>query len=116
MAESENGQVVGFVHARPPRHPDDDAYDAEITHLYVLADARGAGLGRRLMAAVAEALLNEGRHSAVVRVFKDNPYEGFYLRLAGRHTAERPLTLEGHSTAEMVYAWDDLRLLAALTR
>jgi L-amino acid N-acyltransferase YncA len=116
VAQAEAGRVVGFVHARPPRHPDDGAYDAEITHLYVLSEARGTGIGRRLMAVVAKALLKEGRHSAVVRVFKDNPYEGFYRRLAGRHTAERPLTLEDHPTAEMVYAWDDLRLLAELTR
>jgi L-amino acid N-acyltransferase YncA len=115
-AQTAPGGVVGFVHARGPRHHGDSAYDAEITHLYVRADARGAGLGRRLMAVVAGALLSQGKHSAVVRVFKGNPYEGFYLRLAGRHTAERPFTLEGHPTAEMVYAWDDLRPLAALTR
>jgi L-amino acid N-acyltransferase YncA len=75
-------QVMGFVHARDPRHHGDSAYDAEITHLYVRADARGAGLGRRLMAAVAGALLSQGKHSAVVRVFKGNPYTDFYLRLA----------------------------------
>jgi L-amino acid N-acyltransferase YncA len=104
------GRVIGFVHARDPRHHGDSAYDAEITHLYVRADARGVGLGRRLMAAVAGALLSQGKHSAVVRVFKGNPYEDFYLRLAGRHTAERPFTLEGHPTAEMVYAWDPAHL------
>src|SRR5262245_30881682 len=66
LAIDRSHAAVGFVHAQPPRGAADSSFDCEISHLYLLPAARGAGLGRRLMAAVAEAALQRGWRTAVL--------------------------------------------------
>jgi L-amino acid N-acyltransferase YncA len=107
------GAATGFVHAQPPRAAAEEAFDCEISHLYLLPEARGCGLGRRLMAAVASAALERGWRQAVVRVYAGNPAEGFYRALGGRYDGTRALVIDGLSVRALIYVWDDVATLLA---
>src|SRR5437588_3947904 len=48
-----DGQIIGYAHSGPPDGDVGDPAEHELYALYVLPDAQGAGVGRRL---VAEAL------------------------------------------------------------
>jgi GNAT superfamily N-acetyltransferase len=101
---------VGFCGAR---RSSDHAFEGEIFALYVADDAKGRGLGRALMAAMAVHLLDHGIERAFLWCLRDNPSRWFYERMGGRFIAERIEAFAGTRLAEVAYGWDDLR---ALTR
>jgi GNAT superfamily N-acetyltransferase len=111
LAVDGSNVAVGFVHAQPPRAAADTSFDCEISHLYLLPAARGAGLGRQLMAAVAEAALQRGWRTAVLAVYAGNPAEGFYRALGGRYDGTRQHAIDGHSVRSLAFAWDDVASL-----
>jgi L-amino acid N-acyltransferase YncA len=111
LAINAAGTPVGFVHAQPPRTAADESFDCEISHLYLLPAARGCGLGRQLMAAVADAALQRRWRSAVVRVYAGNPAEVVYRALGGRYDGMRQLAIDGHAVRALAFAWDDVATL-----
>jgi L-amino acid N-acyltransferase YncA len=111
LAVDRGGRAVGFVHAQPPRTAADESFDCEISHLYLLPAARSVGLGRQLMAAVAEAALQQGWHKAILRVYAGNPAEGFYRTLGGRYDGTRQHAIDGHAVRSLAFAWDNVASL-----
>lgn len=92
-----------------------DGFGGEFYALYVLDEAKGLGLGRRLMAAMAERFLAADIRSAVVWCLRDNPSRWFYERLGGARIAERPIRFAGTQLVETAYGWRDLAPLARLS-
>jgi GNAT superfamily N-acetyltransferase len=111
LAVDRGGPAVGFVHAQPPRTAADESFDCEVSHLYLLPAARGVGLGRQLMAAVAEAALQRGWRKTILRVYAGNPAEGFYRALGGRYDGTRQHAIDGHAVRSLAFAWDDVASL-----
>ena len=105
--------LVGYAQGGPSRRGTAD--EAEIATLYVLREAQGLRLGRRLLVASARALAAQGARSLVISVLRDNlPARGFYEHLGGQ---AEPATLErgpgGALLHEVVYRWSEIgRLLA----
>jgi GNAT superfamily N-acetyltransferase len=89
-------------------------YGGEVYTLYLLDEAQGRGLGRRLMAAAAGALLAQGFPSGLVWVLRDNPARWFYERLGGERLAEQTICLGHELLPEVAYGWRDLSELARL--
>lgn len=108
------GSVVGIASFGARRGTMDD-YGGEFYALYLLDEAKGLGVGRRLMAAMAERLLAAGIRSAVVWCLRDNPSRWFYERLGGLRVAERPIRFAGAPLVEIAYGWHDLAPLARLS-
>ncbi|MBP2229231.1 ribosomal protein S18 acetylase RimI-like enzyme [Azospirillum agricola] len=108
------GAVVGIA-AFGTRRGAIDGYDGEFYALYLLEEAKGLGIGRRLMAAMAERLLAAGLRSAFVWCLRDNPSRWFYERLGGVRVAERPIRFAGAPLVEIAYGWRDLAPLARLS-
>ena len=108
--------LVGFTSCGRQRDPyaGHDGYDGEIYTLYLLDDAQGRGLGRRLMAAAATELLARGHASGLVWVLRDNPARWFYERLGGARLGERDLYLGRTLLPGVAYGWRDLSELARL--
>ena len=103
--------IVGFGACGPPRDSD-LPYSGEISALYVLRRAQRRGLGRALMASMAQALARSGRHNAALWVLHDNlPAQRFYAALSGRMVAERTRTRDEWTLREFAYAWDDVATL-----
>jgi ribosomal protein S18 acetylase RimI-like enzyme len=107
--------VAGFGSCGPQRAAAlaADGFAGEIEAIYLLAADQGQGLGRRLMAAMARALIAEGLGSAALWVLRDNQRSrGFYEALGGELVGARVEMRGRVAFQEVAYGWPDLRVLA----
>jgi ribosomal protein S18 acetylase RimI-like enzyme len=115
VAETPAGEVVGFASAGP-ESSGDPAYRAELYAIYILEAHQGRGLGRGLMRAAVDGLVQAGHTTMLLWVLADNvTARRFYERLGGRVLRRRPIELFGVAVDEVAYGWDDLPALAAAT-
>jgi GNAT superfamily N-acetyltransferase len=110
MVAEQDGHVVGFAMAGPNRLA--DGGDAELFAIYLLADAQGLGVGRRLFTTAAQSLHRAGFQSLIVWVLDGNPAARFYERMGGRRIAEKTLMIGLQTCAEVGYGWPDLTAFA----
>jgi ribosomal protein S18 acetylase RimI-like enzyme len=103
IAELE-GAVVGFASTRLLTEPDHGAR-GEIKNLFVDGAARGAGVGKRLLADAARWLAANGGEPIALYSFTENPYRGAYDRLGGTVFGERPTDWGGIVVPETGYVW-----------
>ncbi len=86
--------------------------EAEITTLYVLRQAQGQGLGRRLLTGLARTLAARGATSLVVWALRDNlPARGFYEAMGGVLAGERLERVGGWSVPSVAYRWGEIAIL-----
>ncbi len=113
VAQSAGAGVVGFGSCGRARGTG-LAYDGEVFTLYVLPDHQGAGIGKRLLGALFQGLLERGMRSAVIWVLDRNPARFFYEAMGGRRVAERTQKLWGATLPEAAYGWHNLERALAL--
>jgi ribosomal protein S18 acetylase RimI-like enzyme len=101
-----DGIIRGFGSCGPCR--DDPNFLGEVYTLYVAPDWQNQGIGRRLVFALFARLVEQGRHSAVIWVLRENPARFFYQRLGGREIRRKSLPVGGASVAASGYGWRDL--------
>jgi GNAT superfamily N-acetyltransferase len=111
---AEGGEVVGFASGlmlEPPKL----GCDAELTAIYVRADRKRTGIGRRLTGAVAAAQRNHGATGLLTWVIAGNrPARAFYEALGAELLVEQPFQWDGIDLVEAGYGFRDLdRLVAA---
>jgi GNAT superfamily N-acetyltransferase len=111
VAETDDGQVVGFANGGPEREGRND-YQGELYALYLLQAYQQQGLGRPLVAGTASRLLQRGLMNMLVWVLADNPSRGFYERLGGQFVAEKPIEIGGVTLSEVAYGWRNLQSIA----
>jgi ribosomal protein S18 acetylase RimI-like enzyme len=99
-------------------------FAGEFSALYVLAAHQRRGLGRRLMALMAEDLMAREVHGAALWVLRDNePARRFYEALGAKVVGRRIETVGEHVRGErrvqgddelheVAYGWPDLAVLA----
>ena len=105
-AEGVDG-LVGYCSGGELRQRGDGL--AEITTLYVLRQAQGAGLGRRLLSDTARVLAARGAVALIIWVLRDNTTaRGFYEHLGGRLDAERGEAVGGRIVPSVAYRWERL--------
>jgi ribosomal protein S18 acetylase RimI-like enzyme len=116
VAQRANSELVGFAgggSSRAAALP----HDAEVYVIYVLRAAQRRGCGRRLMAALANALQARGFKSLCLWVLEENASaRRFYERLGGIVVGEKT---EVHGEAEyreVAYGWDSLQSLCSNDR
>ena len=113
VAETDGGEVVGFAGGGPEREGN-PTFRGELYAIYLFEEYRRAGVGRRLVSAVARRLLVYGCRSMLVWVLEDNrPACAFYEpgststgamrreslghRMARRYLPSRRMALSGSS-------------------
>jgi len=103
--------LVGYAEAGPSRSRAEG--EGEIATLYVLKEAQGRGIGRRLLTQGAKVLAANGARSLVISVLYDNlRARGFYEALGGK--ADPPRQERGPGGllyAEVAYRWPDISVL-----
>ncbi len=86
---------------------------AEVFTLYLLREAQGFGLGRRLLRNAARVFHDQGAASLVLWVLADNERaRRFYAHLGGEPVAERAVRGWGGGLTEVRYDWCDIGGLA----
>ena len=110
VAETDAGEVVGFASGGRELAGDRE-YDGELYAIYILAPHQRLGVGRRLVAAVVERLIDASFNSMLIWVLQDNPACRFYAALGGSPVRNRIITIGGADLAEVAYGWQDLALL-----
>ncbi|HEY8126252.1 MAG TPA: GNAT family N-acetyltransferase [Methylocystis sp.] len=113
----ENGAPVGFAKCSRQSNPRlvPLGFDGDIGSIYLLRRAQRRGLGRRLMARLAQHLIGAGCASAAVWVLRDSPKaRGFYEALGAAPVGvEGVWEIEGVVLPDIAYGWRDLRGLSA---
>ena len=107
VAEGPEG-IVGYVSgALAP-----GAAEAEVSTLYLLGQAQGLNLGRRLLAGAARALAAQGAQSLRLWLLEGNVRAaGFYHHLGGAVGETRPVRGWGAGQFETLYRWPDIESL-----
>ena len=107
-------EVVGFAAANV-RDPPRLGFDAELSAIYLAPERKRAGLGRRLVAAVAAVQRERGANGLIVWVFaKNRDARAFYEALGGELLVEQPFQWDGIDLLEAGYGFRDLDALASL--
>jgi ribosomal protein S18 acetylase RimI-like enzyme len=107
VAESAQGEVVGFATGGPERSGNPD-YRGELYAIYLNVASQRRGIGGRLFDAVVERLLSLSYDSLVVWVLADNPARRFYEALGGKVVFEKRIEIGGASLVEVAYGWKEL--------
>ncbi|MEJ2089495.1 MAG: GNAT family N-acetyltransferase [Gammaproteobacteria bacterium] len=105
----EDERVVGYVWARP--WADTPGYDSAVPGLYVLPTRQHLGIGRRLLSHAASAMGRTGAQSLEIGCIRENPSCGFYRHLGGREIGQRPASVDGWDTVEILFGWPDIATL-----
>jgi ribosomal protein S18 acetylase RimI-like enzyme len=108
LAAASRSGLLGYVQGGPSRARVDG--EAEIATLYLLREAQGLGLGKRLLVGAARAMAAQGARSLVISVLQDNVRaRGFYERLGGVADPPRPQRGPGGALLnEVAYRWPDI--------
>ena len=105
--------IVGFGagnRLQQPKH----GFDAELAAVYLRREFQRAGLGRRIVGAVAEAQRRHGGTGLLTWVIAGNkPARAFYERLGGELVVEQPFQWDGMDLVEAGYGWHELSTLVA---
>lgn len=115
VAETPDRQILGYGSCGPARGRTARA-DGEIYALYVDPAVQEAGVGKGLVAAMAQALHDAGIGPVCVWVLRDNPNRWFYHWMGGEPVAEAITPFAGESVAQVAYRWNDAHELAAGAR
>lgn len=111
----EDAAAVGFARCSRQSSPKlaPLGFEGDIASIYLLRRAQRRGLGRRLMARLADHLLSVGCSSAAVWVLRDSrSARSFYEALGALPIGvEGVWEIEGVTLPDRAYGWRDLRAL-----
>ena len=108
-----DGRVFGF--ASGMQKPEATlGFDCELTGIYLAREVQRAGLGRRLVGAVAAAQRSHGATAMIAWVIAANKSaRAFYEVLGGELVQEQPFTWDGMDLVEAGYGFRDMPALIA---
>jgi ribosomal protein S18 acetylase RimI-like enzyme len=87
-------------------------YQGEIYVLYVLPQYQNRGIGRKLVAACVQQLVqNLEAKSLLIWVIAENPYRKFYESLGGKPVRERTQEIGAQLIRETGYGWEEVSTL-----
>jgi ribosomal protein S18 acetylase RimI-like enzyme len=107
VAETDAGEIVGYALGRPDPH-ELPPYESELVAVHVRRAYQRQGIGRRLIAAVAAHLKQEGYTSLMLWTLAQNPSRSLYERLNGQLLAEKDWGGNedfGVIVQEVAYGW-----------
>jgi ribosomal protein S18 acetylase RimI-like enzyme len=108
VAETRPGEIIGFVSAGPEQEGD-PIYRGELYAIYLLEQAQGQGLGRKLIFTAMCELCELGFSSMLLWVLKDNlPSRKFYEAVGGEYLREKPIEIGSQVLIEVAYGWKNL--------
>lgn len=105
-------RIVGFAAANR-RDPPKLGFDAELSAIYLAADRKRQGIGRRLLAAVAASQRERGATGLITWVIaKNQAARAFYEAMGAELLVEQPFQWDGIDLVESGYGFRDLDALS----
>jgi len=102
------GRVVGFAGGGRARDGAPPGYVGEVYAIYVDPDRQGQGIGKSLLKAAAQGLVERGLTPIVIWTLFDNPASrGFYESRGGIVIGEKRELFDGYELHEVAYGWRD---------
>lgn len=102
------GRIVGFAGGGRARAAAPPGYAGEVFALYVHPAQQGQGIGRLLLKAAAEGLVERGLVPIVIWTLFNNPQSrGFYESRGGVVIGEKREPFDGYELHEVGYGWKD---------
>ena len=113
VAETEQGELIGFAMGGNSRDPGLKDYDGELYAIYLLPTLQRQGVGKALFQAFARDLVARGYLGMLIWALRDNVRgRAFYEKMGGQLVGKKLVTL-GEPLWEVGYGWPDLGLLTA---
>ncbi len=106
VAVDGDGNILGFGSCGRCRGGAE--FGGEVFTLYVAPDWQNQGIGRFLLLALFQRLVDQGCTSAIIWVLRDNPGRFFYRHLGGREVKHKLFAVGGKRVEAAGYAWRDL--------
>ncbi|WP_149427189.1 MULTISPECIES: GNAT family N-acetyltransferase [Exiguobacterium] len=107
---NEKGIIIGFAAAQI--HANAGVRKGELSALYILPEAHGLGIGKKLMETVSVHFLKAEVSSMMVWVMKKNePGRAFYKRLGGKYIGHRQSRFGNVTVEDEAYEWLDVAML-----
>jgi GNAT superfamily N-acetyltransferase len=111
VAENKQGDIVGTAICGPEQSGD-PYYQGDIYLLYVLPQNQKQGIGRKLVTACVQHLVQQlGIDTMLIWVIAENPYRRFYESLGGEAVREKTEEIGGKLIAEVGYGWLEIHRL-----
>ena len=108
-------RIVGFAGGGRARESAPAGFVGEVYALYVDPDHQGQGIGKVLLKAAAEGLVERGLVPIVIWTLFDNPASrGFYESRGGIVVGEKTEPFDGYELHEFAYGWRDAAPLSKL--
>jgi 3-deoxy-manno-octulosonate cytidylyltransferase (CMP-KDO synthetase) len=107
VAETETGEIVGFVDFGKARHEVAD-YDTELFAIYLMPELKGKGIGAELFKTGVRDLAARGGRSMYLQALKASPYKSFYEKMGGKIIGESIYKLGDEDFETYFYGWEDL--------
>ncbi|GEM_PF-131267 len=115
VAASADDGIVGYALGKLQKHPILAAYTSEVSALHIRQSHQRQGLGRHLLAAMAEQLRQQGSTALLLWVLAQNPARQFYEKLGGVLVGQQTIQIDATIMAgEVAYGWPDITRLANL--
>ncbi|MFD2045444.1 GNAT family N-acetyltransferase [Ornithinibacillus salinisoli] len=111
LAESDEGEVVGFSNGGIERSGKYPSYKGELFAIYILAKYQRKGLGKLLLKPIIDELIKQGIFTMVVLVLEENRSRLFYESLGARVIGIEEIKIYEKRLHELVYGWDDIRAI-----
>ena len=110
MVLNEKGIIIGFAAAQI--HANAGVRKGKLSALYILPEAHGLGIGKKLMETVSVHFLKAEVSSMMVWVMKKNESgRAFYKRLGGKYIDHRQSRFGNVTVKDEAYEWLDITTL-----
>ncbi|HLS10516.1 GNAT family N-acetyltransferase [Lentibacillus sp.] len=108
VAETDDGEIVGFSTGGKEREGKYNGYDGELYAINILKEYQGKGIGKKLVKPIADELSNVGYNSMLVWVLEDNDAKYFYEKLGAQYIDTADIVIAGAKLKAIVYGWPDI--------
>ena len=86
---TDDNLVIGYINGGVPESPECNA-DRELYSLYIDTKYIGNGIGKLLLQTFAQEMMSQGAKTFGLMCFSANHSMGFYKKMGGKVTIERP--------------------------
>ncbi len=114
VAEDENGTVIGYANCGKSRHGK-FPFEGELYAIYLLKEAQGKGVGKKLFYRAVEDMKERGIASFLLFVLSSNTASRkFYESFLPDFTAQETITIDNGQYCDFCYGWSDISKVVSL--